>query len=359
MSVPVGFSPSTLDMVHLMMFERVLVPQLIVTPRPMLAAIASGVSSAIVIDLGSRGAGASTISCVHENSHVARVDAAFNGVDEGVLDDYAAVCILEESAELRERLLGGSATTSMNGASSQGAEEDDQAKTARWAMDAILAELKDRGEIAFESEIYDHIGDFHARRKRAAAASAAGFDSDGGVNMADSAGATVVDSGDDETGGFDVARLLAEGRMDEIVRRKRAGENGASGEEDEEAQRLMDEQDARVGIVRVANPLERANVDGATQLRIGLARHRYLEPLFAPQVLDRLASSDVARRLGIQLPAHRETAGLHELVPYAVGLLDDFTQRAAVWENVCVIANGKAGKLKCASLCLSPPRCLH
>lgn len=237
----------------------------------------------MILDIGNRNEG-SEISVVHENQVVEGATMRLP-LDEGVLDDYTALKILEEDPDLPRKI--------------SPTQELGPGQLAN-ALRAVVASLKAGDLIGFASPA------FEARKEKAA-------------------------EGDD--GELDIAKALVEGKVDKIVGRKKGKKvaEGAEGDTD---------------FVEVAHPYNTA----AENLRIGPARHRYLEPLFLPQVLTALApsASPAAALLGLQEYEGREVlyAGVQEMIGTVVEQVDSLEERRAIWEAVVVMSAGKVANNK-------------
>lgn len=284
LSLPPHLPPVLVDQFHALLFERLLVPQLLVGTRPFFAAAAAGVLSAVILDIGNRNEG-SEISVVHENQVVEGATMRLP-LDEGVLDDWAALKLLEEDPELPRKI---SPTQELG---------PGQLATA---LRTMVASLKAGDVIGFASPA------FEGHRDEAAA-------------------------GDD--GELDIAKALVEGKVDKIVGRKK-GKKGAEGETEEDGD-----------FVTVPHPFNTA----AEALRIGPARHRYLEPLFLPHLVAGLApsASPAAALLGLQEYEGREVihAGVQEMIGAVVQQVDDPEERRAIWEAVVIMSAGKVANNK-------------
>jgi hypothetical protein len=204
-------------------------------------------------------------------------------LDEGVLDDWVALKLLEEDPDLPRKI---------------SPEQELGPGHLASAMRSIVASLKAGDVIGFASPA------FVASKEEAAA----------------------------EDGELDIAKALVEGKVKDIVSKKK-GKKGTEGE---------DEGD----FVEVPHPLNTA----AEALRIGPARHRYLEPLFLPHLLAGLApsASATAALLGLAEYEGREVlhAGVQEMIGNVVEQVDDLEERRAVWEAVVIMSAGKVANNK-------------
>ncbi|KAL8281512.1 hypothetical protein RQP46_006196 [Phenoliferia psychrophenolica] len=153
-------------------------------------------------------------------------------------------------------------------------------------------------------------------------------------------------------GELDVAQALADGNVAKLVNKKshkkgggdakKANPKGGGAEEDEG------------DYVEIAHPTD----PELEPLRIGPVRHRYLEPLFLPQVLDGLrpSTNEAAKRLGMERYEERpiQYAGVQEVVGLVVSLMDDVEQRRLVWESVVIASSGKIAGIKALGPALIP-----
>ncbi|GAA6017324.1 hypothetical protein JCM11491_000631 [Sporobolomyces phaffii] len=320
LSVPPSLPHSTTDGLHRLLFERLLVPSLLLSSRPFFAAGAAGITSGLVLDVGWRGEGCE-VSVVHENQVLEAPGGSRLGwVDEGVLDDFACVKIW---AENRERLMDAFTKAKDGTQPSQGELLD--------GVRRIVGELKTRDLIAFESKYF-----------KPDPASAGGAD------------------GDDD-GTFDVAKVVVEGKVSEVVKNKSKSKSGAA------ASGGGPEGD----FVSVPNPFsppapppsidltvpapeipEHANVS------IGPARHAYLEPLFFPQVLSSHLSSKnaAAREIGLTYFENIAVphAGIQEVLGTVLTLIEERDVRELVSENLVVISSGRVASNRSLGSTLVP-----
>ncbi|GAA6003608.1 hypothetical protein JCM10207_003507 [Rhodosporidiobolus poonsookiae] len=327
LSVPPSLPPSTLDNLHRLLFERLLVPQLLLSTRPFFAAAAAGVTSGVVLDLGYRGEG-SELSVVHDNAVLEGPSGLrLPFVDEGACDDWCALQVLLEDPTIPQQL-----------ARAKGAEQLAPGELA-WALRSMVEELKRRELIEFESKL---LGKIDPAAIAAAAAGAAG-------------------AGEEE-GSFDVAKAIVDGKVNDIVKKKGKGKAAA-------------EEDAK--FVLVANPFAAqptapapGEVDltvtepaAGSQIRLGPARHRYLEPLFVPSVLSQLApsASEAASQLGFaeyarfaEGKADTDFAGVHEAIGAVLGRVEDGEVRYAVSEALVIVSSGRIGSIKALPPALLP-----
>lgn len=274
LSLPPHLPPVLVDTFHALLFERLLVPSLLVATRPFLAAAAAGVLSAVIVDLGARGEG-SEVSIVHESS-VVEATSLRMAIDEGTCDDWAMVRLLDEDADLPLKLA-----------------EAGQPALEGPALVAALAALLDR------------------------------LKADDAMRV----GAAVGLAPEEE---LDIAQVMVDGKADKLTKRK--GKDKKT--------------EADGDFVEVPDPHD----PDAEPIRVGPARHRYLEPLFAPQVLEGLrpSRSEIAARLGMERYETREVewAGVQEVVGVVVGMLGDADVRRQVWEAVVVVSSGKIAGIK-------------
>ncbi|KAM0755188.1 hypothetical protein T439DRAFT_322245 [Meredithblackwellia eburnea MCA 4105] len=292
LSLPPHLSPILVDQFHALLFEKLLVPQLLVASRPFFAAAGSGVTAGVVLDIGYRGEG-SEVSVVVENQVVEEATTRVRGIDEGVCDDWLAWVLWKEDAGLRSKLTAAGAV--------EGVGE---------TMREIVRSLKVGDHIGFESSL---------------------------LNLKDSKAGGVLTT--DENGEFDVAQALVEGKVDKIV----SGKGGKGGESEQE----------EGDFVTVPNPLD-PNGDG---LKVGPSRHRYLEPLFMPQILEDLGRGEEAELLGLKSAyewKEKEWNGIQEYVGLVVGQVEDAEVRRTVWENVVIVSSGKIAGIKALGPALIP-----
>ncbi|GAA5849636.1 hypothetical protein JCM5353_006032 [Sporobolomyces roseus] len=322
LSVPPSLPHSTTDSLHRLLFERLLVPSLLLSSRPFFAAGASGVTSGVILDIGWRGEGCE-VSVVHDNQvYEAPGGSRVSWVDEGVLDDYCAVKIWEEN---RESLMDGFG---------KAREEEGKELNQGEILDGvrrIVGELKNRDLIGFKSKLYTPP-----------------------INL-QALGDTVT--GGEEDGQFDVAKVVAEGKVSEIVKKSKSkSKTGTTSEGD---------------FVTIPNPFSPpppppqidltipvAEIPEHANLSIGPSRHLYLEPLFFPQVLsDTLTSTnDAAKEIGltyferIQVPKH----GIQEVIGSVLTSIKDLEVKEAVCENLIVISSGRVASNRALGSTLLP-----
>ncbi|BGP49732.1 hypothetical protein JCM10450v2_005637 [Rhodotorula kratochvilovae] len=327
LSVPSSCPPGTVDALHRLLFERLLVPQLLISTRAFFASGAAGALSCVVLDLGYRGEG-SEIAVVHESQELpGPAGLRLPHVDEGVCDDYCALKLLEAHPDIPQQLLAAAGRTG-----------DLAPGELANALRRVVAELKVRELIALESPLV---------------AGLAG------------AGAAVpgVAGIEGEDGSFDVAKVIVEGKVNEIVKKKGKGKEGDAAAEEEDGD-----------FVRVANPFAPPPAAGAdldltgappapgSTLRLGPARHRYLEPLFLPSLLGSLAPS--ASPAAAQLGMHEyerfaaggsvPSAGVAEAIGVALSAVEDAEVRSAVGEAVVVISSGRIASNRALGPALIP-----
>ncbi|GAA5998588.1 uncharacterized protein JCM10292_002805 [Rhodotorula paludigena] len=333
LSLPPSCPPALVDQLHQLLFERLLLPQLFVSSRPFFAAGTAGATDCVVLDLGYRGEG-SEVSVVRDNEMYEPASGLrLAALDEGVCDDYCALRILEADSTIPAQL-----------AAARGGGELAPGELAN-ALRRMVGELKVRDLIELESPLLG-VG-AGAVGLGAGVAGAAG---------AAAGGAAVMQTDGDE-GSFDVAKAIVEGKVQDIVKKKGKGKEDA-------ATAAADGDDASSEYVRVANPFAPAPPPAATAeidlaqaqppdasatIRIGPARHRYLEPLFVPSVLGALAPS--ASPAAAQLALHEYAryadasqlpeAGVHEAVGVALSMVEDAEARSAVGEVVVVVSSGR------------------
>ncbi|GAA6023890.1 hypothetical protein JCM8202_001276 [Rhodotorula sphaerocarpa] len=339
LSIPPNVSPSTTDQLHRLLFERLLVPQLLVSTRPFFAAGAAGILSGIVVDIGYRGEG-TEISAVHENQVLAAPSGfRLPDIDEGVCDDYCAYKLLEADPSIEQQLLDAKRVAATDGSAETSLAPGELVNCMR----QIVQDLKLSHAINFESPL---LGTAISQLLQLGLQQAAGEGEEG------------------EEGTLDVAKAIVEGKVDDIVR----GGKGVN----------EDEEDGRV--VRVANPCapapaaaaavagEAAPASPHATIRIGPARHRYLEPLFFPSVLSALApsspSSSSSGALAASLfgdaharfakPGGMPDAGLHEAIGVVLSGVTEEEIRNAVSEAVVVVSSGRLANNRALGSALIP-----
>ncbi|GAA6035638.1 hypothetical protein JCM8097_004941 [Rhodosporidiobolus ruineniae] len=319
LSVPAHLPPSTLDRLHQLLFERLLIPQLLLSSRPFFAAGAAGILSGVILDVGYRGEG-TEISVVHENMVLeAPGGLRLPYVDEGVCDDWCALQLLEADPGLPGQF-----------AAARGGTELGPGELA-YALRAVVGELKNRDLLGFESPLLD------------------------------APPPSAVAGVEGEDGSFDVAKVIVEGKVNDIVKKKGKGALA---------------QEEQGDFVTVANPFappppavdltgEPALPNPHATVRLGPARHRYLEPLFFPRLVSSLApsSSPAAAQLGFAeyerfaTPEGR-TLVAHDGVVGAVGAVlsrvEDLEVRSAVSEAVVVVSSGRVASNKALGSTLAP-----
>ncbi|GAA5990189.1 hypothetical protein JCM10908_005866 [Rhodotorula pacifica] len=335
LSIPPNLSTSTIDQLHRLLFERLLVPQLLVSTRPVFASGAAGILSGIVVDIGYRGEG-TEISAVHENQVLPAASGfRLNDMDEGVCDDYCLFKILEADPSIEQQLLD--AKTAAASSSSSTPVQFAPGELAN-AMRRVISDLKVANAISFGSPL---LGTAISQLLQLGIQQAAGEGEEG------------------EEGTLDVAKAIVEGKVDEIVRGggKKDGENADSTDEDDGKS------------VLVANPYLPSPPAGSDpsssspkKLRIGPIRHRYLEPLFFPSVLSCLAPSSAsplaAKLFGTEYEkfarADASHAGLHEAVGVVLSNVPEEEVRTAVSEAVVVISSGRIANNRALGPALIP-----
>ncbi|KPV74181.1 uncharacterized protein RHOBADRAFT_54034 [Rhodotorula graminis WP1] len=347
LSLPSSCPPSTVDGLHRLLFERLLLPQLLVGTRPFFASGAAGALSCVVLDLGYRGEG-SEISVVHDNQELPGPSGLrLAHLDEGVCDDYCALKLLEAHPDIPHQLA--TAAGRPSGADLAPGE-------LAHALRRIVGELKVRDLIGLESPLVAGLG----------ASASVGAIGGGGV-----AG---VDGLEGEDGSFDVAKAIVEGKVNDIVKGGTKGKGKDNGSTS----------DAEGDFVVVANPFAPAQAAAAapapaaangetdltapvapapgTTLRLGPARHRYLEPLFRPSLIAQLApsASPAAAQLGLgeyERFAHRADgvdASVAEAIGVALSAVEDAEVRAAVGEAIVVISSGRIASNRALGPALIP-----
>lgn len=298
LSLPPHLPPVLVDMFHALLFERLLVPQLLVGSRPFFAAAGSGVLSAVVLDIGARGEG-TEVSVVHDSQVVEAATMRVEGLDEGTLDDWVKLQLLLEDPDLPRKLAG-------EGMSLEGRE-------LAVALDDVVASLKLGEAIEFSSPL-----------------------------LQTKPGRALVAPKDDE-GTFDVAQVLVEGKVDKIVGKRKGDKKDKKGDGDDDGD-----------YVEVPHPY----LVDAEPIRVGPARHRYLEPLFLPHILEALkpSASPTAQQLGLEEYETREPmySGVQEIMGVVVGEIDEAEIRRLVWEGVVIVSSGKVAGIKALGPALIP-----
>ncbi|GAA5894212.1 hypothetical protein JCM6882_007603 [Rhodosporidiobolus microsporus] len=343
LSVPPSLPPSTLDKLHQLLFERLLIPQLLLSSRPFFAAAAAGVLSAVILDVGYRGEG-SEISVVHENAVLESAGGLrLPFVDEGVCDDWLALQLLEADPAIPAQFAGARGLS--------GPEQLAPGEVA-YGLRAMVGELKVRDLIKFESPLMGAVAGAAAAAGAGAAAGAAG-------------------AGDEE-GSFDVAKAIADGKVGDLVNKKKGGSSGkdADGDGDSSAAAAVEVKNPfapplpPVDLSLGPNdqppppPFQSITLTGPT-------RHRYLEPLFLPALISHLApsASPTAALLGLgeyerfasgEGRRQADTAGVHEAVGVVLGRVEDEEVRSAVSEAVVVVSSGRVGSIKALGATLAP-----
>lgn len=349
LSLPSSCPQSTVDALHRLLFERLLLPQLLVSTRPFFASGAAGALSCLVVDVGYRGEG-TEVSVVHDNQELPGPSGLrLPHLDEGVCDDYCALKLLEAHPDIPQQLLA---------AAGRGEGAELAPGELANALRRIVGELKVRDLIGLESPLV------------------------AGLSASANGGAVPgVDGLEGEDGSFDVAKAIVDGKVNDIV--KGAGSNKGKGKEGGQDDAAATEDDGE--FVTVANPFAPAQPAPApppaapvgpnseldlpaadpasasapapapaphTTLRVGPARHRYLEPLFLPSLVAALApgASPAAAQLGMHeyarfagegAKAVLGEAGVAEAVGVALSAVEDAEVRAAVGEAVVVVSSGR------------------
>lgn len=286
LSLPPHLPPLLVDTFHSLLFERLLIPQLLVASRPFFAAAAAGVVNAVVLDIGARGEG-SEVSVVNESQIYDSATARFN-LDEGNLDDWVSLQLLLENPSLPQSL---------------SPETELSQEELLLALRMIIASLKEGDVIGFSNSL---------------------------------AGSGVrAEEPMEDDGNFDVAKVIVEGRVDKII-----------GKKDKKGKEKREEEEEEGDFVDVPHPL---NSD-LEPLKIGPSRHRYLEPLFTPSILSELApsSSSTAKLLGLSEYEGREISysGVAEIIGIAVEQAVDPEVRRAAYEAVMIISTGKIARIQ-------------
>ncbi|GAA5833035.1 hypothetical protein JCM11251_006486 [Rhodosporidiobolus azoricus] len=329
LSVPPSLPPSTLDKLHQLLFERLLIPQLLLSSRPFFAAAAAGVLSGVVLDVGYRGEG-TEISAVHDNQVLESPGGLrLPFVDEGVCDDWLALQLLTSDSTLPAQFAG-----------ARGLSDPEQLGPGEvaYGLRAIVGELKVRDLIGFDSQMM------------------------GKVEFAREAGADGA-VGAEEEGSFDVAKALADGKVAEIIKRGgAAAQDAINGADTVEVKNPFAPPLPPVDLSLGPNDQPPPPAYQTITLT-GPARHRYLEPLFFPSLISRLApsASPEASLLGLgeyerfateEGRRLTDVGGVHEAVGVVLGRVQDEEMRSAVSEAVVVVSSGRVGSIKALGLLL-------
>lgn len=261
-------------------------PQLLVNTRPFFAAASAGVLDAVVLDIGARGEG-SEVSVIHDSNMVESATMRV-ALDEGNLDDWLMLQLLLADPDLPRKL---SATVELSGAG------------LRKVLGAVILSLKEQEAIAFSSPL---------------------------LSLPVVSAVPV----EEEEEAFDIAKIVVEGKVDKIIGKKGDKKKKGKGvEEDTEH-------------VEVPHPLDTE----AEPIRVGLVRHRYLEPLFLPHILVELkpSASPAAALLGLEEYETKEVlySGVQEIMGVVVDSVDDVEVRRTIWDGVVVVSTGKVAAIK-------------
>ncbi|GAA5954590.1 hypothetical protein JCM3765_003824 [Sporobolomyces pararoseus] len=326
LSIPPGLPHSIVDKFHQLMFEKLLIPSLLLSSRPFFAAGASGINSGLILDIGWRGEG-SEISIVHENQLFGGGEK-LNWIDEGVLDDFLTVKIWETE---KDHLLDGFKKA-------LGREEKIEMVEILDGVRRIVGELKSRDLIGFESEFFN-VKD---------------------LNLVQTDG---VGGEKEEDGSFDVAKAVVEGKVSEIVNKKKNNNKSKSS---------SSSSNTPVGdYVTIPNPFSPPpppapidltvpvpEIPEHANLSIGPCRHLYLEPLFFPKVLSTHLTclSESAKELGLTYFETLEApqSGIQELLGNVLCSIGDSQIRESVSENLVVISSGRVASNKALGNTLIP-----
>lgn len=279
-----------------------------------------------MLDVGWRGEGCE-VSVVHENQVLEAPGGSRLGwVDEGVLDDYAAVQIWQEN---RVALLDAFKRAKLEAHTKQGTangelERDDSelVLTEGELLDGvrrIVGELKNQDMIGFASKHYQPV------------AGAAGGDG--------------IDGEDD--GSFDVAKAVVEGKVSDIVNKKKSTtkSTASSAKPDGDYVTIPNPFSPPPPPASVDLTVPAPEIPPHANVTIGPSRHAYLEPLFFPQVLSTQLSSKNphAREIGLTYFEHIQVphAGIQELIGAVLNEIEDKDAREAVSENLIVVSSGR------------------
>ncbi|KAK4048855.1 hypothetical protein OIO90_005663 [Microbotryomycetes sp. JL221] len=303
-SIPPHLPTRLVDELHSFFFEHMLIPQLLIASRPFVASAAAGVTNAIVVDIGARGE-QTTISIINDNHLIERANMSTRLLNEGILDDYLAIKILEKDSTLLN-------TLSQSQSQQQQSDDENQSLTPEslsWAMRTIVHSLKETNSIGFQSPL---------------------FQSKTGTNNLSTSNQNVDSMLGNEEGELDVAKVLIEGKLDKIVNKKSTTKTNNSTTNKEEGD-----------FVSIPNPFD----SNLPNIKIGPVRHQYLEPLFEPVVLECLnpLKSNLALELGFKEYEGLETlhTGLQEMMGVVLGQIDKIEDRASALESVVVVSTGK------------------
>ncbi|GAA94194.1 hypothetical protein E5Q_00842 [Mixia osmundae IAM 14324] len=262
---PAGLPYSYSEGITRLVFERLYLPALAIYERPLAQLYALGYTSGLAVDIDATG---TEINVVLDNQvqPQARVRCPIGSDD---CDRYLADLLLRADPQL-PALLAPDGEVSPGGIQA--------------ALLAIVSSLKDQDAIKFASELLDlnHVA----------------------PGMSEAVQSAAVTEGTEE-GEFDIARLVAQGKVDALVRGKTSGEATPSTED----------------VVSVPHPLR---PDGP-EISIGPIRHRYAEPLFDPSlIINDGPSASTGQSLSLQEAAALSVSSL------------EAPMRPSAWDIVCV-----------------------
>ncbi|SCV74979.1 BQ2448_8008 [Microbotryum intermedium] len=289
LSIPPHLNPVVVDHFHALLFERLLIPQLLVATRPFFAAAAAGVLSAAIVDIGARGDGLD-ISVVHE-SQVVEAATLCLPIDEGVLDDWTCLMLLQEDPTLPSKIVP--------------SEQNGAAPALVLALRRIVEVLKAKNAIGF-------------------APAAIG-----------NANSTSVDENEGE---FDVARAIVEGKVDKIVGKKKV---------------TAQDEETTGDFVDVPSPLdaEKTIKIGPARRRYlePLFTPELIEQL-RPSASPEAAMLNLTEYEGREV-LH---TGIQEAIGLVIDQVEDVEQRRLVWESIVIVSVGKVATNKTLGAALIP-----
>lgn len=235
-----------------------------------------------MLDVGYRGEG-SEVSVVHDCQVVQAANLRIP-IDEGHLDDWLALQLLQEDPTLPEIL----SSTPLS------------CHQLVYGLRRIIQSLKEAGAIAFDSTLF-----------------------------ASSLATAALDAGAADDGALDIAKQL------ETKVKKDAKGKGKKTEAELDAMAF-----------EVPHPFDAE----AEPVKIGGARHRYLEPLYMPSLLAQLApsASSTAQVLNFVEYEGREIlfAGVQEAIGVTVDRVISLDTRKTVLEAIVVVSSGKVAGIK-------------
>lgn len=285
LALPPNLPKLLLDEIHQFFFEKLSVPQLLVTSRPMVATIASGVNNGIVLDVGARGEG-SEISIITESQLLESSTFRFE-TDEGTLDDYLSLLLIQEDPTLMNTLFP---------------YHEPSCQEIMIGLRSIITSLKEGNVIGFESP--------HFKPIAAVTAPAA------------------------EEGEFDVAKVMAEGKSKNQRKGKKKEIEATEDEDIVEIPHpyLADVPPIRIGPIRnrYLEPIflpsllsQLAPSDSITAQQLGLEEYEEKETTFA---------------------------GVQEMMGLLVEKVGESVMRTSIWLGVVVTSTGKVASNKGESL---------